>query len=169
MTTDSDFNLRLVKGWQTFKDKIANLAETMEEATVELHFESSIDERTHFKFEPDEPIFVSEVEITPTNRVSFGVPFGDKRKYFLIAESELINVKVGSETTPFNVISQQLFKEAMAEVPECPSFTHLERKFLLADSTLREALNDSEVWLEKNTLSKERAVLYTKLDDFGMF
>lgn len=168
--SDTDLTKRLVVGWDNFKTKLSEYVEQVDECTVELHFESSLDERTHYKFEPDELVFISDVQITPKNHVAFGVPFGDKTKWFVMQEAELINAKgADGNQEPFNQVVNRLFREAMVDVPECPSITHLERKHLLADASLLEKLNNSDQFLGKFKLNEERAKLYTKIDNFGMF
>lgn len=164
-----DLRLRLVKGWGLFKENIGKFAENVEECTVELHFESSLDERTHYKFDPDEVVFISDVAITAQNQVAFGVPFADKNKWFKMSEAELINTKTEEGSVPFNQVVNRIFKESMVDVPECPSITHLERKYLLADGEMMDALNNSDEFIAKHELQQERGKLYTKLDDFGMF
>jgi hypothetical protein len=164
-----DLDLRLARAWRSFKTKVTEFVNSVEECTVQLHFESSLDARTHFKFDPDEAVFISDIQVSHNNQVIFMVPYGAKNKSFLFVESELINTKTGKEVEPLNTVLQRFYGEAFADVPEASSITVLERKYLATNPELRDLFNNVEDALKLHELNIERGKVYGKLDNFGMF
>jgi hypothetical protein len=166
---ENDLDLRLAKAWNSFRNKVADFVSHVEECTVELHFESSLDPRTHHTFDPDEAVFISDVKISANNQVIFTVPHGSKEKSFFFSEAELIHATLDGEKAPLNSILGKLYSEAFAEVPEAPTITMLERKYLATNVELRELLNNVEFFLKDRELKKARAGCYSTLDTFGLF
>lgn len=168
-TEDNDLDIRLANAWLKFKKSISEFADNVDECTVELHFESSEDTKTHYQFEPDEAVFLTDVVVAANNQVRFTVPFGAKNKSFHCSEAELIKAKYKGEEHTLNNIIAEAYKEAFAEVPEAPTITMLERKYLATNVELRELFNNVEFFLKERELQKERDSMYSGLDTFGMF
>jgi hypothetical protein len=164
-----DLDLRLVRAWADFRSKIGEFINNVDECTVELHFESSLDPRTHYSFEPDEAVFISDINISNDNKVTFVVPHGSKTKTFFYSESELINATYAGEEKNLMEFITNMYKEAFKEVPEAPTITMLERKYLATNAELRDLLNCAEDAIKQYELNIERKSTYTKLDDYGMF
>jgi hypothetical protein len=165
----ADLDLRLVNAWANFRTKISEFINNVDECTVDLHFESSLDPRTHYPFEPDEAVFISDIEISNDNKVYFKVPHGAKFKTFFPVEAELISATFGGEKKSLIEFVNGMYKEAFKEVPEAPTITILERKYLTTNADLRDLLNNAEDALKQYELNIERGKTYTKLDDYGMF
>ena len=168
-TTMDDMDLRLVKAWIDFRQKVNDFINNVEECTVELHFESSLDSRTHFQFEPGESVFISDIQVSNNNQVIFQVPHGAKTKTFNIQESELINAKMDGNTETLNSFLMGMYKESFKDVPEAATPTILERKYLATNAELRDLLNNAEDAMKQYELNIERGQTYSKLDDYGMF
>lgn len=164
-----DLDLRLAKAWRSFRTKVSEFVSSVEECTVQLHFESSLDPRTHFTFDPDEAVFISDIQVSHNNQLLFMVPYGTKEKSFYYVESELINTKVDGNVEALNLVLQRFYKESFVEVPEAPSITVLERKYLAANPELRDLFNNVDDAIAQHELNIERGKVYGKLDDFGMF
>jgi hypothetical protein len=165
----SDLDLRLVKAWSDFRSKVGEFINNVDECTVQLHFESSLDPRTHFNFEPDEAVFISDIEVSNNNHVTFVVPHGSKTKTFFPAEAELINATFGGEEKTLITFITDMYKEAFKDVPEAPTITILERKYLATNPELRDLMNNADEAIKQYNLNIERSETYTKLDDYGMF
>lgn len=164
-----DLDLRLVRAWADFRIKIGEFINNVDECTVDLHFESSLDARTHFTFEPDDAVFISDVEVSNNNQVTFVVPHGSKNKTFFYPEAELINATFGGVKKNLMEYITDMYKESFQEVPEAPTITMLERKYLATNSELRDLLNSAEEAIKQYNLNIERGQTYSKLDDYGMF
>jgi hypothetical protein len=167
--TIDDLSLRLVKGWANLRKGVADFVNNVEECTVELHFESSLDARTHFNFEPDEAVFIADIEVSPNNQVIFIMPYGSKNKSFNYQEAELISTKTSSSVNTLQSVVAEIYKTAFADVPEAPTITILERKYLAVQPELRDLLNNAEDVIKQHELSIERGAAYSKLEQFGIF
>src|SRR4051812_21575949 len=106
-----DLDLRLVRAWSGFRSKVGEFINNVDECTVELQFESSLDSHTHFTFDPDEAVFISDIEVSNNNQVTFVVPHGSKTKTFFPSEAELINAKQGDTTKPLSDFITEIYKE----------------------------------------------------------
>jgi hypothetical protein len=164
-----ELDLKLAKGWQTFRNGMIEYLENST-ATVDLQFESSVDEKTHYNFAPDEVVFVNDVKVAPSNIVIFTVVFGDKDKAFRTNEAELIVVEHndGDKTQLSNVINSQ-FRDAFKEIPDCSTVMHLERKYLKTYPELSEVFNDVDVFISNYEANKNKGTLYEKIDLYGIF
>lgn len=164
-----ELDLRLVKAWVTFRSKIGEFINNVDECTVELRFESSLDPRTHYDFEPDEAVFIEDVQISNSNQITFIVPHGNKKKTFFPQEAELINATYAGEKKTLLEFITQMYKDSFHEVSEAPTMTILERKYLANNPDLRDLLNNAEEAIKQYNLNIERSETYTKLNDYGMF
>lgn len=165
----NELNIRLMKAWSVFRKKVAEFVNNVEECSVDLHFESSLDSRTHYGFDPDEAIFISDIEVSNLNKVIFIVPHGSKNKSFDFTESELINAKYEGKKDKLMTFINDMYHESFKDVPEAGSITILERKYLAVDGELRGMLNNAEELIKKHELDIERGQTYSKLDQFGIF
>ena len=160
----------LAQAWQTFRNSMLAHMDGLDSSYVELGFESSYDEKTHYNFNNDEAVFLSDITISPNGNVVFVCPFGSKEKTFHYSECELINlVDSSKEEAPMNTVVNQLFREAFKDVEDVNSVTMLERKMLLRVEEARNALSDPEAFLKSLEVAKERSTLYSKIEEFGIF
>lgn len=166
---DEETTIKLARCWADFKSKFLDFLNNVEECVVELGFDSSINDKTHFTFSPDEIVFLSDVNVSDNNRIVFSVPYGRNNKLFLHQDSELINAKTKDGIVPLISILNNYLHESFAPMPDITSFTILERKYLQQDHDLAKMFNEVEAFLEKYDLNLKRKAAYSKLDDFGIF
>lgn len=164
-----DFDIRLANAWLNFRRGIADFVENVEECTVELLFVSSLDPHTHYSFDPDDSIFISDVCISSQKRVVFAVPYGTGNKYFNSKEAELIDTRTEGVKENLNKVIERIYSDAFAKVPEAPTILDLEKKYLSKHPQLCELLNSAEEALKLHSLKSERERLYSKLTNFGIF
>lgn len=160
----------MAKAWDDFTGKMVKVFEEAKAVSVELEFESSYDEKTHHTFNADEAIFVSDIKISPKGNVVFEAPYGSKVKTFHFSETELINLTTeAGETTQLNSIVNKVFRESFADVEGISSITILERKYLQADEVAVAALTNASEFVKELELERERADLYVKVENYGIF
>lgn len=165
----SELENRLLEAWFNFRTSLGDFSNKMEDCVVDLGFESNHDIKTYYTYSTDEPIFITDVEVTNSNKVAFVTPYGTKTKSFQYMEAELIQCKLGEEQKDLQSFLEEIFAKSFENVPEVGSVLILERKYLAVYPHLREVFNDVEAAICKKKLDVERIEKFSSLDDYGLF
>lgn len=159
--------------WHNFKKKFGTFAETIDECFVELGFDTSLDEKTHFSFFPDEVVYFSDIQITEKGLFAINVPWGkDKNdKVILYKDTELISYKIDKNPSTYTLQSylQKTFHECFEGIESKLNIPIFEKKYLQENKDLIPILNDIDNFLEDLELMRKRKEMYSKLPDYGIF
>lgn len=167
----------LAKSFEAFKDAIQLLCDKANKLEVELAFESSLDNKTHYSYSPDEIVTVSGCKINPINRkIIFTTIFGASDKIFYLEDGELINVVTPNDDT--GTPSSKSFKQCVDEAFTA-SFTSSESTKIHSVAALQamirnniglvDVLNDPGKYLEQIENAGARIKAYTSLNGFGRY
>lgn len=166
-----DYDVKIAKSWDDFRKRITKFYENCKESTVELQFDSTIDDSTYYTFSPSEAVFLNDIKISPKNQVIFTVPYGTKEKAFRINDADCINVTDASgETETLERVLTKNFREAFAEhCPDINSMTILERKYIQPYPEMRDVLNNVEFFLRDYEENKNKGKIYATIENYGIF
>lgn len=165
---DDDSAIELVKCWLLFKDELTNFFNNITGSSVELAFESSLDESTHYHFDTDEAVFISDFFISFDGHIRFEAPYGSRFKSFTLQEAELIRIDTKSYSTTLDVVIAEkynsIFKDTKLKTIEDFVLTMKQKEVKVI-----EMFNDAKHFLDKFELERERSERYSKLPNYGLF
>lgn len=165
----NDLDVKLIHAWADFNKRLAEFAENVNKCEVELRFESSLDHRTHFGFEPDEIVFIGGVEVSESSEVRFLVPRGAATKSFNINEAELIKAHhADGSTNNLNEVFENLFAGCFKDIDVVGGIKDIQGKYLCYHE-YRELFNNAEAAIKQHKLKVDRETKYSKLKMYGLF
>lgn len=165
----NDLDVTIVRNWNDFLTQCSILFEQSDELVVDLAFESSLDEHTHYHFDTDELVYPSEVFISVDGDVRFSVPYGSRTKSFTFDETELINGKNSDGKFVLKDKIEALFAESFKKQSTLIPDINALKTIISTELGFIPILNDTDAFLKQYELKIERKAKYSKLDFYGIF
>jgi hypothetical protein len=164
-----DLDVKILKAWYEFRKSVASISEACD-CTVELGFESSQDSRTHYRFEPDDPIFLMDTIVSADGKLRLCTPGAMKYKTFTFEEAEVIscNSKESGVVSPLSEVLTAVFNDAFAGIEEANSASKLEQ-LLREHSDMIVVLNNVDASLRQLELKQQREEAYQTIPNYGIF